>query len=518
MERDAQGRTALRLRDIVLRDQSGASVAVAPKADIGISGASLLLANPRVESFRLVDANMTIRIDPDGQVNVIVGGEKPFSVIPPTPARRRRRLWQHKPRNCGRPRRAALPRLRRQRRQAPAPSPAQSSQVTPAKPGEFSFQSVAQRGLAANFSALVEWIDKLGGLGREGSGGFDGQSLTDIGLANGSLTIDDRRDNHEWKLTQITINLSRPRAGGAVLAVLSDNPERPWALSAALTPGLQGNRRLQLEARKVLLDDLLALRMAETRLRSDTLVSASIDSEIRADGSAQTLSGSILAQGGSIGDPADPEHVIPITSAEFGLDWDLSRRTLRMPFKVTAGAARYTLRSEFAAPAQPGGNWLFAVGGGWVVLDPLTPDDEPLVLKRVVVRGSIDPNQQRITLDHGDLGTKELGGRQDEGITVALSGRFDYGGEPRLALGVAANPMSAAALKRLWPSVITPKVRDWVMQHVVSGNVDRLDIAVNAPTADAASRWAAAAGRGTVGGDRRQLGRAAAGRGPACDP
>jgi hypothetical protein len=86
LERDAQGRTALRLRDIVLRDQSGASVAVAPKADIGISGASLLLANPRVESFRLVDANMTIRIDTDGQVNVIVGGEKPFSVIPPAPA------------------------------------------------------------------------------------------------------------------------------------------------------------------------------------------------------------------------------------------------------------------------------------------------------------------------------------------------------------------------------------------------------------------------------------------------
>jgi hypothetical protein len=489
LERDAQGRTALRLRDIVLRDQSGASVAGAPTADVGLSGASLLLANPRVESFRLVDANMTIRIDTDGQVNVIVGGEKPFSVIPAAPAQAPQAVAaqppQLRPAAPTGPGRAASAPAAAPPSQAPgqAPGPAQPSQAAPAKPEEFSFQSVAQRGLAANFSALVEWIDKLGGLGREGSGGFDGQSLTDIGLANGSLTIDDRRNNHEWKLTQITINLSRPRAGGAVLAVLSDNPERPWALSAALTPGLQGNRRLQLEARKVLLDDLLALRMAETRLRSDTLVSASIDSEIRADGSAQTLSGSVLAQGGSIGDPADPEHQIPITTAEFGLDWDLSRRTLRMPFKVTAGAARYTLRSEFAAPAQPGGNWLFAVGGGWVVLDPLTPDDDPLVLKRVVVRGSIDPNQQRITLDHGDIGTKELGARQDEGITLALSGRLDYGIEPRLAMGLAGTPMSTAALKRLWPSFLTPKVRDWVMQHVVSGNVDRIDIATNATIA-----------------------------------
>ena len=52
-----------------MRDQC---VAVAPKAEVGISGASLLIASPRAESFRLVDANMTIRIDPDGQVPAIV--------------------------------------------------------------------------------------------------------------------------------------------------------------------------------------------------------------------------------------------------------------------------------------------------------------------------------------------------------------------------------------------------------------------------------------------------------------
>ena len=88
LERDEQGRTALRLRDIVLRDASGATVAVAPKAEVGISGTSLLFASPRAESFRLVDANMTIRIDPDGQINVLVGGERPFVTIAPERARR----------------------------------------------------------------------------------------------------------------------------------------------------------------------------------------------------------------------------------------------------------------------------------------------------------------------------------------------------------------------------------------------------------------------------------------------
>ena len=83
LERDAQGRTALRLRDIVLRDLSGVTVAVAPKAEVGISGTSLLIATPRAESFRLVDANMTVRIDADGRINVMVGGERPFVTIAP---------------------------------------------------------------------------------------------------------------------------------------------------------------------------------------------------------------------------------------------------------------------------------------------------------------------------------------------------------------------------------------------------------------------------------------------------
>ena len=99
------------------------------------------------------------------------------------------------------------------------------------------------------------------------------------------------------------------------------------------------------------------------------------------------------------------------------------------------------------------------------------------------MRGNIDPVQQRITLEQGDLGTKDSGGGGGDGVTVAMSGKFDYGSEPRLAIGIACNPMSAAAFKRLWPAFISPKVRDWVVEHIVSGNVERLDIATNATIA-----------------------------------
>ena len=459
LERDAQGRTALRLRDIVLRDTAGVTVAAAPKAEVGISGTSLLMASPRAESFRLVDANMTIRIDPDGRVNVMVGGERPFFTI--APEGQAQLSPPQAPATQARP-------------VAPIKSPQENARV-------FSLQAMTERSVATNVTALLAWIDELGKLGLDAAtGGFDGQSLNEVGITNGSLTIDDRRGGYEWKLTQISLNLNRPKGGGVALTVLSENQNRPWSLGAALSPAPEGHRRLQFEARKVVLDDLLALRMAESRIRSDTLVSASIDSDIAGDGTPQTLSGSIYAEGGSIGSPDEPDHQIPIKTAEFGLDWSAARRTLRVPFKVTAGAARYTLFAEFAAPPLPGGNWQFALGRGWVVLDPLTADDEGLVLKRVVMRGNIDPVQQRITLEHGDLGTKELGSAESEGVTVAMSGKLDYGGEPRLALGIACNPMPSAAFKRLWPVFLSPKVRDWVVQHITSGNVERLDIATNA--------------------------------------
>jgi uncharacterized protein DUF3971 len=461
LERDAQGHTAIRLRDIVLRDTSGATVAVAPKAEVRISGTSLLFASPRVESIRLVDANMTIRIDNDGQVNVLVGGDRPFATMAPA----------HESALQSAPAKDADTEL------------AKNQTPVPAKASEFSLQVLAQRSLATNFTALLSWIDQLGTIGLDPSGantgGFDGRSLTEIGIVNGSISINDRRDGYEWKVTQITLSLSRPKVGGVALTVVSDNQDRPWAISTALTPAAEGHRRLQLEARKVVLDDLLALRMSESRIRSDTQISASIDADVAADGTPQVITGSVVAQGGSIGDPAEPDRQIPIASAEFGLDWDINRRTLRVPFKVAAGAARFTLRAEFAAPAQTGGNWIFAVGGGWIVIDPLKPNEDGLVLKRVVMRGSINPVAQRVTLEHGDFGTKELGSGGDEGVTIAASGRLDYGNEPRIAVGIAGNPMPAAAFKRLWPSFIAPKVHDWVVEHIVGGTVGHMDIAAN---------------------------------------
>src|SRR5919108_498577 len=77
LERDAsKSRTSLRIRDIVVRDADGTVVASAPKAEVGISGASLLLGRIRAERLSLVGAEMAVRIESGGQVTVFAGSNK----------------------------------------------------------------------------------------------------------------------------------------------------------------------------------------------------------------------------------------------------------------------------------------------------------------------------------------------------------------------------------------------------------------------------------------------------------
>src|SRR3954462_5900395 len=73
IERAGRIRIAVRIRDIVVRDRDRAVVASAPKAEVRLSGTALLTGRLRAESLNLVDAELAVRITPDGQVTVSAG-------------------------------------------------------------------------------------------------------------------------------------------------------------------------------------------------------------------------------------------------------------------------------------------------------------------------------------------------------------------------------------------------------------------------------------------------------------
>jgi hypothetical protein len=78
-----------------------------------------------------------------------------------------------------------------------------------------------------------------------------------------------------------------------------------------------------------------------------------------------------------------------------------------------------------------------------------------------------------VALAQADISNGEIG--------FAGTGAVDYAGEPRLTLGFAGTPMSASALKRMWPTLIVPELREWVIERIERGTLQRIEIGVNSP-------------------------------------
>ncbi len=58
-------------------------------------------------------------------------------------------------------------------------------------------------------AGLMGWID-----GNAAATGFDGHELRELGLKNGNLSVDDRRNGKQWRFDQINASLTRPQQAG----------------------------------------------------------------------------------------------------------------------------------------------------------------------------------------------------------------------------------------------------------------------------------------------------------------
>ncbi|HET9904448.1 MAG TPA: DUF3971 domain-containing protein [Xanthobacteraceae bacterium] len=435
LERDEDGETALRLRDIVLRDRAGTVVASAPRAEVGLSASGLLSGHMRAERLNLIGAHMALRIERDGSVTVFAGSS------PPAGAAENRS--QSAPDGLA------------------APSP----------------QGAAGSGQATGsadptlFATLVTWLRTLD------TKGFDGRDLAEIGLKNGSITIDDRRTGRELSFGNIDLSLTRLPQGGAALAVTSMGTDGPWSLNATVTTRSDQGRAVEAVVRDISPKDiLLALRLDGGALQADMPLSGIFRADFAPDGALAALRGRVLAGAGHLGDAQDEAARILIDEAQVELHWDSESRILNVPIDIHSGANRVALMAQVKPPADPG-VWSFAVTKGMLVLGPSgEPKSTPLVLDQINLQATYDPDRRRFELAQAELRGAVTG--------VALSGGIDFeGGEPRLAVGLAATPMPASAFKRLWPAVVSPVLRQWVEQHFHSGVVQRVEVAARMPVA-----------------------------------
>src|SRR3954447_21661490 len=438
IERAGCIRIAVRIRDIVVRDRDHAIVASAPKAEVRLSGTALLMGRLRAESLNLVDAELAVRITSDGQVTVSAGDTaKPLAT------------GVASKRDAG-----MAPTFPRQ-----APAPVQGVTAPDATPN----------GLLAG----LDWLDSLS------LTGLDGQNLNEIGLKSGNLIVDDQQRGNRWTFENINLSLRRPSSGGVALSV-GEEGGHAWSLRVAIGAPSNGVRSVDIKADKVSTKNiLLALRLKDLTYSADLPLTGELKGELGRDGLPTYFRGKIVSGPGNFIDTDTPDYPMPIDQAQIDLEWDAGKRVLLAPFKIISGANRITLLAHIEPPNDAVPSWQAGFSGGTIVL---AGDDSepPLIFNRISIGLRFDTDAKRVTLTQPNISNGEIG--------VAVTGNVDYASEPKLTLGFAGTPMSASALKRMWPIIIVPEVREWVIQRVERGSLQRIEVGVNSPVKNLSRR------------------------------
>jgi hypothetical protein len=452
IERAGRIRIAVRIRDIIVRDRDHVIVATAPKAEVKLSGTALLMGQLRAESLNLVDAELAVRITPDGYVTVSTG-------------------------DTARPLATGVA-SKRQPGATPS-SPGQSmpvSPVAPSSPGAQSKTTAAvpdNRDAANGLLAGLDWLDSLS------LTGLDGQNLNEIGLKNGNLIVDDQQRGNKWNFENITLSLRRPSGGGVALSV-GEEGSHAWSLRVAVGAPANGVRSVDIRADKVSTTNiLLALRLKDLTYSANLPLSGELKGELGRDGLPTYFRGKITAGAGTIIDSDTPDYPMGIDSAEMNVEWDSGRRVLVAPFKIISGPNRITLLGHLEPPNDSIPDWQLGFSGGTILLAGID-NEPPLIFNRIAIGLRFDTDRRRVLLTQADISNGEIG--------IAGTGSLDYSAAPRLTLGFAGTPMSASALKRMWPILIVPEVREWVIERVERGSLQRIEVGVNSPVRNLSRR------------------------------
>src|SRR5258706_5989619 len=358
IERAGRIRIAVRIRDIIVRDRDHVIVATAPKAEVKLSGSALLMGQLRAESLNLVDAELAVRITPDGYVTVSTG-------------------------DTARPLATGVA-SKRQPGATPT-APGQSAATMPVSPVAPSSGAQSRatatipdnRDTASGLLAGLDWLDSLS------LTGLDGQNLNEIGLKNGNLIVDDQQRGNKWNFENITLSLRRPSGGGVALSV-GEQGRHAWSLRVAVGAPANGVRSVDIRADKVSTTNiLLALRLKELTYSAELPLSRELKGELGRDGLPTYFRGKISAAAGTIIDSDTPDYPMGIDSAEMNVEWDSGRRVLVAPFKIISASNRITLLAHLEPPNDAVSDWQLGLRGGPLRHSAIDPDQPPLPFSHI---------------------------------------------------------------------------------------------------------------------------------------
>ena len=294
--------------------------------------------------------------------------------------------------------------------------------------------------------------------------------LRSVGLKSATVVIDNGTRKSIWRLPEVDIDLDHRRSRSSIAgrAKVESLAGRPWTINFR-TFESEKKKTLQLA---VSVQNLVPRGLARALPQLASLESFDVPvwAEARLDisNTGEVLSGSIGidAAPGQVLLPGLEEKPLHIDGGHIAMSYSRAARRFEIePSALVWGDSRMQFTGSLAHEHGPDGpGWAFEIksAGGWLAAEP--PHLQRLAIDDWSARGFFSPGQGRLTLSGFSL---QAGGAE----IMAQGAVTDMAGDMKARLDGKIGSMPAAVFKTLWPAVLAPRTRDWVIQHVVGGTL-----------------------------------------------
>lgn len=305
------------------------------------------------------------------------------------------------------------------------------------------------------------------------SAGMAASFLREFGVRDAILNVDAQGNRTTWQLPELNIDLDHRDnhsvvSGRARVASTGGS----WRL-AFHTEDRAGETILRASIRDVVPSALFDMGHGGSLLGYlDVPIGADLTLSIEPEGSVRAAHVDLGVGEGNLAirDRAGRPEPIPVKAARIKFNYDPTKGIVALePSTLQAAGSTVTLKGEAHAGDFDGDHgWSFelaSVEGMMGTGDFAAP---AVPLESLILEGRLLPDRQLLQFSKGEL--------KAGGAVVSIGGEVSLDNKrPGARFTASSGAMSAATAKALWPVGLTPKSRKWVGEHVISGELRRLE-------------------------------------------
>jgi hypothetical protein len=434
LELDSETKTPhVRVRNLVLSDLQGQTIASAPKAGVALDGPNLLRGVVSIQSLDLIGPRVSIRRNLDGTLQLGIDNE--------------------------------------------AAAVEQQVELEPSEPNngvdEKNDAPAATNSLVSG-SRILELLD----------GGGDKGSLSkleEVRLSRGIVKLYDEANDSTWFAPRTDLAFRR-LASGFVIAAKADvsSGGDPWKLEASVSFRKEDRNYIA----NVAIENLVPANVADEIYalaqfaRLNTPMSGHFEIEAKETGEVTKLTGEVFASAGQVNLPefiAKPilidEGTVRVRQIGSGMPYEIVESSLLI------GGSRADLKGSVVPQKGEDGRVIsygIELTADNIALDPQGTVNNTVSVDSVSFKGKALVEEQRVDIDDlvvmaGSTGVRlrgvVTGGEESAGIQAA--GRL--------------RGVSAQLLKTIWPPILAPRTRGWINENVLNGTISDGVFEVNFP-------------------------------------